>query len=277
MDQLEFTGERLVTSISGNVAKEHLHRYAFALNYVKGKKVLDIACGEGYGANLLSNSAEFVFGVDNVEEVVRYATNKYVKKNLEFKVGLAEKIPFPDRYFDVVVSFETIEHLVYQKEMIQEIHRVLDINGMLIISSPDKKFYSDSRDYKNEFHEKELYPDEFIELINSTFPHFYTYGQTTQSSSIIFPFNSDNIISKIEFWKGNYTYLDATISPVAKFIIIIASKMEIKFEKELSFFDNEEKDVRIIRNLDFEDYQRSFRYRFANFLFWPWDLIKRIF
>lgn len=120
MSQLEFTGERLIPGVFGKVAAEHLHRYAFTFNFVRGKKVLDIASGEGYGSNLIAKYAREVIGIDISKEAVGHAKEKYVKSNLAFDVGSVLDIPCESGIFDVVVSFETIEHISDHKKMISE-------------------------------------------------------------------------------------------------------------------------------------------------------------
>src|SRR5437879_3140866 len=88
---------------------EHIYRYAFASRFVKGKRVLDIACGEGYGAAALQKAgAAHVIGVDISESVCLHARTKY---GLDARPGTAEQIPVADESVDVIVSFETIEHV----------------------------------------------------------------------------------------------------------------------------------------------------------------------
>src|SRR6185436_20367656 len=103
------------------------------------KIVLDIACGEGYGVNLLSHNSKFVFGVDIDSQVISHASTKYKQSNVKFIPGSATQIPLPDFSVDVVTSFETLEHLEDHTTMMSEIKRVLKLNGILIISTPDKK------------------------------------------------------------------------------------------------------------------------------------------
>src|SRR5579864_1905821 len=88
---LENSGERMVPEVSGGYTFwEHVYRYAFACRFVRGKRVLDIACGEGYGAAaLMKAGATRVVGVDISEEVCRHACNRY---GLEAKQGTAEDI-----------------------------------------------------------------------------------------------------------------------------------------------------------------------------------------
>src|SRR5256885_16823278 len=69
---MEFTGERYVPSMRGQIKYEHLHRYAIASQLVAGRDVLDLACGEGYGANLLAKRAASVIGVDNSQYIISY-------------------------------------------------------------------------------------------------------------------------------------------------------------------------------------------------------------
>src|SRR4030066_783433 len=90
---------------------EHISRYIFALAYVENKNVLDIACGTGYGSYFLAkNGAKFVAGGDISEIAINYAKNKYKLDTLEFEVENVMKMSYPSEHFDVIVSFETIEH-----------------------------------------------------------------------------------------------------------------------------------------------------------------------
>ena len=155
--------------IGGEIELEHLHRYHWAAQFSRGKRVLDIACGEGYGSEILARSATHVIGVDLSEDAVVHASRKYRRNNLEFLVGSCDRIPVPDGRIDLVVSFETIEHHDRHQEMMREIKRVLYPEGILIISSPDKYVYSDIPGYKNEFHVKELYAREFEALLKEHF------------------------------------------------------------------------------------------------------------
>lgn len=174
---LPWTGERYVPELEGQIALEHLHRYAMARELAKDKHVLDIACGKGYGSAMLAEVAQRAIGVDISEEVVEHARHKYKRKNLEFKVGSCSKIPVRNTSIDLVVSFETIEHHDQHEAMMSEIKRVLRPSGVLIISSPEKREYSEIPGYNNPFHVKELYRHEFEKLMASHFKHIAIYGQ----------------------------------------------------------------------------------------------------
>ncbi|MTK52601.1 class I SAM-dependent methyltransferase [Paludibacter sp.] len=184
---MQATGERFIPGESGIIELEHLNRYYFVINQIDlwGKTVLDIASGEGYGSHLLSQHAKETVGVDISNEAIEHANNKYKSNNLKYVQGNATAIPLPNNTFDIVVSFETIEHHDKHKEMMLEIKRVLKNNGILIISSPDKYYYSDLPNYQNKFHVKELYYEEFRDLIKNHFSRSIFYAQRTFVGSII--------------------------------------------------------------------------------------------
>jgi len=181
---LAWTGERLVTYVEGDLILEHLHRYAAAMELVDGKRVLDIACGEGYGTNLLAQRARLAVGVDISSEAADHAHRKYGHGYL---AGSCAAIPFRDASFDVVVSFETLEHIHEQEEFLGEVRRVLAPDGLLVVCTPDKQVYSDDRDYQNEFHVKELYHQEFGDLLRARFGNVALYRQKVGFGSLLLP------------------------------------------------------------------------------------------
>ena len=176
---MEFTGERYMPeeiSSSDHMSNMHLERYKFAIPFVNHKEVMDIACGEGYGSNLLTETADKVTGIDIDPETIEYASKKYKKDNLFFGVGNVEKIEKPNESIDVIISFETIEHVKSktQKKFIKEVWRVLKPGGIFIVSTPDKDMGGEGY---NEFHLCELTKAQFLKLLK---PYFYTidlYGQ----------------------------------------------------------------------------------------------------
>lgn len=174
---LEFTGERFTPECVREMAYEHWHRYAWAAELVEGRDVLDAACGEGYGSHLLAARARSVAGLDIGEEAVAHAREHYSRENLRFDQGDATQLSYEDDSFDVVASFETLEHLEAQETLLAEFRRVLRPEGYLLISSPDRKRYSDETGYDNPFHVRELYRDELEALISASFPAFRLYGQ----------------------------------------------------------------------------------------------------
>jgi GT2 family glycosyltransferase/ubiquinone/menaquinone biosynthesis C-methylase UbiE len=182
---MEFTGERYLPSEDGKIRLEHYHRYALVSNIVKDKSILDVASGEGYGSFLMSSTAKTVVGVDLSPEAIKYATFKYQSDNLKFLQGSATALNLPDNSFDVVISFETLEHLSQQTEMISELHRVLKPDGFLIISSPNRPIYSEESGEHNEYHVKELDFNELDDLLKQKFGAIQYYGQRMLMGSVI--------------------------------------------------------------------------------------------
>lgn len=162
---LEATGERLVPEAQHGelVHAEHLVRYRLATQIARGKRVLDAASGEGYGTALLAAAgAHSATGVDIDDRTVAHARTRHPA---EFLVADVSDLPFPDDSFDLVVSFETIEHVLDPERAIDEMRRVLAEDGLLVISTPNKAEYL----VENEFHEREFMHDEFLALLSTRF------------------------------------------------------------------------------------------------------------
>lgn len=190
---MKFTGERFIPGddVDMQLSYEHRHRYKYISEYVRGKSVLDIASGEGYGSDILSKTASDVIGIDIDIEAVEFASQKYSDiKNLRFQCGSVTDIPLDNASVDVIISFETIEHIAEHEKMISEFKRVLKPNGMVIISTPDKKVYTDDSGEVNEFHVKELYKYEFRELLTKYFKHVEFCGQRFITVSSILPMDN---------------------------------------------------------------------------------------
>lgn len=186
---MEFTGERFVPSSEqkSELELEHLQRYYSIIDLVKNKVVVDAASGEGYGSSILARYASTVYGIDISDEAVKEAKLKYIQENLHFINTSVESIPLEDNSVDVIVSFETIEHLneFTQQRFLLEIKRVLKNSGVLIISTPDKEVYSDIPSYKNEFHIKEFYKQEFYNFLLNYFLNVKFYYQRFEVASFI--------------------------------------------------------------------------------------------
>lgn len=227
----DWTGERLETYVYADVAVEHLHRYAMASMLIEGKVVADIASGEGYGSSILSKTAAKVIGIDIDAKSVALAKGKYKSANLEFREGRADAMPLDDHSIDVLVSFETIEHHDKHEQMFAEIKRVLKPGGVMIMSSPDKKYYTDVPQKNNPFHIKELYLEEFESLTRKHFTHADIYLQKCiNGSSVIatvpefhavkvFAGDFDGIVQK-EF-TPLYNIAIASDNPVQKFGLFV--------------------------------------------------------
>jgi ubiquinone/menaquinone biosynthesis C-methylase UbiE len=241
----KWSGERLETFIYGDIAVEHLHRYSIASKFVKDKFIVDIASGEGYGSYLLSKVSNKVIGIDIDESSVVNANKKYKKDNLKYLVGSADKIPIESNSIDVVVSFETIEHHDKHEEMLLEIKRILKDDGILIMSSPDKKYYTDIPNKKNPFHVKELYLNEFEALIKNHFKYVDVYFQKSLNNNSII--GSISSFEECDVYSGDYEILiEKELLPL--YNIALASDSEIK-GVNFSIYDGEIISNRIVENL----------------------------
>jgi SAM-dependent methyltransferase len=226
MAELTFTGERFLPRCAGEIAYEHWHRYAFARRFVAGKRVLDAACGEGYGTSLLGEAAASVIGVDIDGVTVAHALARYGDGGRKrFVEGACARLPLPDASFDVVVSFETVEHLdaADQPRMIAEFDRVLAPDGILIISSPNKKLYSDARHYINEFHQHELYRDEFVELLQRWFPAQQWHDQRLATWSGIW---AEEPGPAMEAWLGDANGVEEYIVSEGMYFVVVAARSQ---------------------------------------------------
>ena len=166
-----FEGERLTSAISGQVSIEHYHRYLLARDLCRGRDVLDVAAGEGYGTALIAQVASSAIGVEIDAEVVAAARVEFARPNLRYEQGDARSLPLGDASVDVVVSFETLEHLLEQQAFLSELRRVLRPGGLLLISTPDRDIYSPLGTDPNPFHVLELSRPEFRALLGQHFAH----------------------------------------------------------------------------------------------------------
>lgn len=265
------TGERLTVYYPGIITLEHMHRYAIACHVAKGKKVLDIACGEGYGANLLAQAAIEVTGADINQETIAAARKKYGRSNLKFETASTLALPFPDASFDMVVSFETLEHLEEQQQMIAELKRVLRSGGLLIISTPDKKNYTDKTGHLNPFHVKELYRPDFEQLLQSYFTHTDIHSQYAGLYSVCCSAASQD--APLVF-SGNFDELNAPTSGSAPFLIALASDNIIP-ELPVTLFE----DSGLLHQLQQEfadDIRRTMSYRLGHFLLSPVRWLRKL-
>lgn len=223
---IEFTGERFVPTEQGVIRQEHLHRYAWCLPLVKGKDVLDVASGEGYGSAMLAANARSVRGVDISHDAVAHAAERYAAlPNLAYVQGSAAAIPLADDSVDVVVSFETIEHLMEQEEMMAEIRRVLRPDGIVVMSSPNKEVYSDRAGYHNDFHVKELYQAEFEALVGRYFPASRLCGHRMAVCSTITPLSEVQHAESYQALTDTGSGVEARVAnvPDAVYFVIVAA------------------------------------------------------
>ena len=180
--------ERFQPGFEGEIWYEHWHRYHFALPLAAGRRVLDIACGEGYGSSLLATRAASVLGVDVSADTLAQARRRYGETaNLEYREGRCEAIPCDDASVDLLVSFETLEHIAEPERLLDEARRVLAPGGLALISTPNREVYSDRSGYRNPYHVREFYRDEFAAMLQARFDGVAVFGQRVDAYSAIWP------------------------------------------------------------------------------------------
>jgi GT2 family glycosyltransferase/SAM-dependent methyltransferase len=182
---IEWTGERCVPwAPDVQVVYEHFHRYLWAARIVSGRRVLDLGSGEGFGAAILADTATHVVGIDVDERTIEHSRLNYGAADIEFHQGTALDLSvFADGSFGAVVAFEIIEHVREQEQVLAEVARVLADDGILVISTPDRRLYSEASHQHNPFHQRELGLEEFRELLGVRFPHVSAWGQRTITGS----------------------------------------------------------------------------------------------
>lgn len=224
----QFTGERFLPGVNGEIAYEHWHRYAFARRFVEGKRVLDAACGEGYGSALMGTAAASVIGVDiDMASIDRAVASYGDGKRVRFVASSCAGLRLPSASIDVVVSFETIEHLeaADQLAMLIEFARVLTPEGLLIMSSPNKRLYSDERQYVNKFHLQELYRDELARLLSRRFPaQRWHHQRLGYWSGIWAERESAAALSSAEAWVGDGQNVTPYPTPEGMYFIVLAAR-----------------------------------------------------
>jgi len=168
--------ERVSYDDSGfnDLAILHVFRYRFASQFVKGKNVLDVGCGEGFGSRLLSKSAESVVGCDLSIRAIDLCKAKVSPKQVEFLLCDGTKLPFLNGGFDVVTALEVIEHIRNPRALLSEICYVLRKDGVCVVSTPRRVVLGLPL---NPYHLREFSYEEFADVLSSSFESVEIIGQ----------------------------------------------------------------------------------------------------
>jgi ubiquinone/menaquinone biosynthesis C-methylase UbiE len=186
----EFTGERVVPgAVNDDLWADHISRYAFAARFATATRALDLGCGTGYGAREIALRARHVVGIDVANDAVKYAHENFGAPNTTFVQASATTLPFASASFDLITAFEVIEHLSDWKSLLAEARRVLAPAGVVIISTPNKLYYAESRmlDGPNPYHEHEFEYEEFRTALEEFFPHVAMLVQNRLESVAFYP------------------------------------------------------------------------------------------
>ncbi len=173
--EIDDTGERLIAEGNEQTLTygEHLSRYSAVKGVVQGKTVLDIASGTGYGTKLIAQYAKKVYGIDYSEDAITYCKAHHPSTNIEYQVGDAHDIPLADNAVDTVVSLETIEHLKSPEKFVAEVKRVMNDDGVFVVSTPNDDEFIEG----NVFHIHEFTLRELKKLLEKHFKYITYYYQ----------------------------------------------------------------------------------------------------
>jgi 2-polyprenyl-3-methyl-5-hydroxy-6-metoxy-1,4-benzoquinol methylase len=176
---LALTGERTLPDVpeENYWYRRHLAVYEWIRERVAGQRVIDMACGEGYGSDVLAGTARSVVGVDANPEAHEHARLRYVRDNLRYARDMVETFDEPA---DAVVFLQTIEH-VYDPDAILERFKALVADGAspaVYVSTPNVLTLAPEGAEKsgNPWHLKEYRPEEFWALCEAHFDHVEVYG-----------------------------------------------------------------------------------------------------
>jgi len=208
----------------GNIIyNEHLVRYQLASSFVKGKRVLDIACGSGYGSKMLAEAgAEKVIAMDASAAAIKSAKKNFFRDNIEYRAGDAENIGLEENTIDVAVSFETIEHLKNADKFLKELSRVVKDDGVVMISTPNKAVSGQI----NPYHHKEYTKEEFTDALSRYFPQL----------KIVKQYNAISTFLRVD--EGREGRISVTSHAAPVFFVAICSKIalpDLQIENTASF------------------------------------------
>lgn len=184
-------GERQIAKSLAGIRPDHINRYTFAKDQLipqQPSSVLDLACGIGYGSALLADALKCrVVGVDIDTGAIQYARQHYASEGTEFIQADARLVELEPASFDAVVSFETIEHVPFDLELLQKFYRVLKAGGSLLVSTPNQDVMPFDAE-KFQYHIKHYTVDEFIHLVQySGFEVTGRYQQKDPHGGVVEP------------------------------------------------------------------------------------------
>jgi SAM-dependent methyltransferase len=174
---LSLTGERTLPDVPAENYwyRRHLVVYRWIAERCRGLEVVDMACGEGYGTDVLAGRAARVTGVDANPEAHEHARLKYTRPGVRFVRDLVESFDEP---CDAVVFLQTIEHVQNPAEILEHFRSMLRPGGVAFVSTPNVLTLAPEGAEKsgNPWHVKEYRAEEFRELCGSVFPSVELLG-----------------------------------------------------------------------------------------------------
>lgn len=232
MANSEYTGERWIPGLAPeNVSRDHLTRYRYAGERIVGNRVLDVACGVGFGMKILTLPGRKIVGIDSSWEAVKLGRDSYLSQYQSMICADAHSLPFRSNTFSTVISFETIEHLRRPVYFLKELRRILIRGGRLIISTPVRK-----QRQLDQFHLYEFTIPEFVRLVSRYFTVEEVKGQRLMLAPLFWLFSLPWIdrLKKMSMIKNLYRCLygrDA-ILPLSRFSFCIPNFIVVVARKE---------------------------------------------
>jgi len=176
----KFTGARLVPGLSWltPLRVENLARFRFFRERVDGSCVLDLGCGAGEGTAFLAQEADWkVVGVDLSSDALEIAQQEYGASRATFLKSDVRHLPFRSGQFDAVISVEVIEHLDDPQVYIREAARMLQPNGLFMVTTPNRLRSSLTPGSLWPEHMREYSPEELISLLQPLFSKVELWGE----------------------------------------------------------------------------------------------------
>ncbi|MGH3450358.1 MAG: glycosyltransferase [Haloechinothrix sp.] len=229
---IEWTGERCVPWADDiQVVYEHYHRYVFALRFVNGKRVLDLASGEGYGCALMAARASEVVGLDIDQASIEHSRSRYSLSNTRFEIGsitdphaLSDEEPF-----DVITCFEAVEHVAEQDSLMELVRNRLAPGGLFLCSTPDVMVYTHDHGNDNPFHVHELEQDELRTLLGASFKHVVLLRQNVAVGSLIHDNGAGTGVHTCALQRGPEEDWRVSEGAPHTYLVAVASHRELNF------------------------------------------------
>lgn len=216
---MEFTGERVVPDkVEPDLFNEHLSRYFFARGFATSRRVLDLGCGTGYGSAILAEAAKSVVAIDISREAIAYAREKYSQPGIHYLVANCNQLPVGSGSQDLVVCFEVVEHLSEQERLLDEISRVLNRDGLLVISTPNRLYYTEERQEINPYHTHEFDHEEFLSYLRRCFEEVEICFQNHVSSIFL---GNPEVYNELD---AHVQSRDPNLKTVSNFFIAVCAK-----------------------------------------------------
>jgi GT2 family glycosyltransferase/SAM-dependent methyltransferase/glycosyltransferase involved in cell wall biosynthesis len=207
---------------------EHYHRYLFAAALAPGKRVLDLASGEGYGAAMLATQADEVVAIDIDEQSVEHAEANYRLANLSFKkADMLDLADLGDGSFDLITCFEALEHVEDHDRLLAQVSRLLRPDGILVLSTPDRVVYTTEQGRDNPYHTHEVTQDELVSLLSGGFSQVRVWGQNVAVGSVIASVGSERGPGEVLTLKRENEGWTPGVKLTSTYLLAVASRASL--------------------------------------------------